>query len=97
MPLKDGFIAEVHVVPGAARDEFAGLHGGKLKIRVAARPVKGQSNARLINLLSDRLKVPKSRMEILKGSASRGKRIRIAGITEREFRESFPEFYGGGG
>ncbi len=95
--MKDGIIIDVHVVPGAAQDEFVGLHGGKLKIRVAARPVKGQSNARLIKLLSGRLKVPKSGMEILKGSASRGKRIKIAGITESEFKNCFPEFYGKAG
>ncbi len=90
-------VVDIHVVPGTARDEFVGLHGGKLKIRVAARPVKGQSNARLIKLLSDRLKVPKSGMEILKGSASRGKRVKIAGITESEFKKSFAEFYGEAG
>jgi len=93
--MEDGIVVDVHVVPGAARDEFVGLHGGKLKIRVAARPIKGQSNARLIKLLSDRLKIPKSRVEILKGSASRGKRIRIDGITESSFRKCFAEFYGG--
>lgn len=88
-------MVDLHVVPGAARDEFAGLHGGKLKVRVAARPVRGQSNARLIKLLSGKLKIPKSSMEILKGSASRGKRIKITGITRSEFKRSFAEFYGG--
>ncbi len=91
--MKDHFVVDVHVVPGAARDEFVGLHGEKLKIRVAARPVKGQSNARLVKLLSKKLKIPKSRIEILKGSASRGKRIRIEGITEDDFKRSFAEFY----
>ncbi|WP_462137571.1 DUF167 domain-containing protein [Candidatus Mycalebacterium sp.] len=89
------FVVDVHVVPGAARDEFVGLHGGKLKIKVAARPIKGQSNARLIKILSARLGVPKSAMEILKGSASRGKRIKIQGITESDFKNCFAEFYGG--
>ncbi len=93
--MKDGVVVDVHVVPGAARDEFTRLYGGKLKIRVAARPIKGQSNARLIRLLSERLKIPKSSMEILKGSASRGKKIRIEGITESGFRKCFSEFYGG--
>lgn len=93
--MPDSVVVDIHVVPGAARDEFVGLHGGKLKVRVAARPVKGQSNARLLKILSDRLSVPKSAMEILKGSASRGKRIKIRGMTESGFRNCFAEFYPG--
>lgn len=93
--MADLFVIDVHVVPGAARDEFAGLHGGKLKIRVAARPVKGRSNARLIKILSGKLGVPQSGIEILKGSVSRGKRIKIRGITESDFKRCFVEFYGG--
>ena len=52
-------ILELHVQPGAARSEFAGEHGGRLKLRLAAPPVQGKANAALVEFLAGYF--PKSR------------------------------------
>jgi uncharacterized protein (TIGR00251 family) len=57
-------ILELHVQPGAARSEFAGQHGSRLKVRLAARPVDGQANEALIEFLASHYGVPKRSVRI---------------------------------
>lgn len=63
--------------PGASRTEFAGRHGERIKVRVAARAVDGSANAALIEFLAEHYKVPKSSVRIASGLKSRRKRIII--------------------
>jgi uncharacterized protein len=70
-------ILEVALQPGARRSEWAGLHGERLKIRLQAPPVDGRANAALIEFLSDSFHLPKSRVQIERGLASRHKRVRV--------------------
>jgi len=84
----DGSVTlSLHIQPGASRTEAAGLHGEALKLRLAAPPVDGKANACLIAFLADFLHVPKCRVELVAGAASRQKRVRIselpAGSLER--------------
>jgi uncharacterized protein len=73
-------ILEVHVQPGARRSEFAGRHGERLKIRLAARAVDNKANEALVEFLAEHYRVPKSRVRIAAGLKSRQKRIVIEGI-----------------
>jgi uncharacterized protein (TIGR00251 family) len=70
-------IIDVRVQPRARRDAIAGPQGDRLKIRLAAPPVDGKANNRLVRVLADLFGVPKSDVEILSGAASRDKRVRI--------------------
>lgn len=72
-------ILELHVQPGASRSEFAGRHGERIKIRLAARALDGKANAALIEFLAGHFKVPKSRVRIVSGLKSRQKRVIIDG------------------
>jgi hypothetical protein len=45
-------ILDLHVQPGASRSEFAGRHGERIKVRLAARAVDGKANEALIELSS---------------------------------------------
>lgn len=72
----------VHVQPGAKRTQLAGLHGGALKIRLAAPPVEGRANAALIEFVADRLGVPRNRVTLLSGTTSRHKVLRVEGAAE---------------
>jgi uncharacterized protein (TIGR00251 family) len=72
-------ILELHVQPGAARSEFAGKHGDRIKLRLAARAVDGKANDALIAFLSEHFKVPKRSVRILSGLKSRQKRVQIDG------------------
>ena len=74
----DDLILQVRVQPRARRDEIAGLHGGRLRVRITAPPTDGRANEQLIRFLADRFQVPRARVELLSGSATRDKRLRIA-------------------
>jgi uncharacterized protein len=69
----------VHVQPGASASGVAGLHGGALKLRLAAPPVDGKANAALIEFIAELLHAPRSRVELVSGAASRRKLIRVSG------------------
>jgi uncharacterized protein (TIGR00251 family) len=77
----DGAEFTVRVIPRAKKTETVGELDGALKVRISAPPVDGAANDELIRFLSKLLKVPRSAVEIVSGSASRTKRIRIVGIA----------------
>jgi uncharacterized protein (TIGR00251 family) len=70
----------VRVIPRAGRTAIAGVRDGAILIRLAAAPVDGAANAALIELLAERLGIPKRDITIASGETSRSKRVRIAGI-----------------
>jgi uncharacterized protein (TIGR00251 family) len=72
-------ILELHVQPGAARSEFAGLHGSRIKVRLAAHAVDGKANEALIEFLASHYGVAKRDVRILSGLKSRRKRVEIDG------------------
>lgn len=74
-------VLELHVQPGASRTEFAGRHGERLKVRLAARAVEGKANEALVAFLAEHYKVPKRNVRIASGLKSRHKRIIIDGAA----------------
>lgn len=73
----DDLILDCHLQPKASRDEFAGLHGERLKIRLTAPPVEGKANAHLLAFLGKAFGVAKSRVILESGELNRQKRVRI--------------------
>jgi len=73
-------ILELHVQPGAARSEFAGRHGERIKVRLAAPAVEGKANAALIAFLAGHFGVPRRNVRIAAGLKSRKKRVVIEGL-----------------
>jgi uncharacterized protein (TIGR00251 family) len=74
-------LLEVQVQPGAARTEVAGLHDGRLKIRLGARAIDGRANAALVQFIAARLGVAKRDVTIETGATSRRKRVQVIGAT----------------
>jgi uncharacterized protein len=70
------------VQPGAKRSGFAGRHGERIKLRLAAPAVEGKANAALIEFLADYFGVPRRNVSILSGVKSRAKRVAIEGAPE---------------
>jgi uncharacterized protein (TIGR00251 family) len=70
-------ILDCHLQPKASRDEFAGLHGERVKIRLTAPPVDGKANAQLLAFLAAAVGVGKSQVSLESGQQSRQKRVRI--------------------
>lgn len=67
----------VHVQPGAAKSEIAGLHGDALKVRVAAPAVDGAANAALVAFLAKTLNLSRREVTIAQGEKSRRKTVRV--------------------
>lgn len=66
-----------HLQPNASKNEFSGLHGDRLKIRIKAPAIDGKANAALIGFLSDEFAVTKNQIKIEQGELGRQKNIRI--------------------
>lgn len=72
---------DVLVVPKASRDQVGELHDDRLKVHVAAPPVEGAANARLVELLARKLDLRKRDVELVRGASGRRKTVRIAGLS----------------
>jgi len=70
-------VLELHVQPGAARSEFAGRHGERIKVRLAARAIDGKANDALVEFLAAHYGVAKRNVRIVAGLKSRRKRVAI--------------------
>jgi uncharacterized protein (TIGR00251 family) len=69
----------LHVQPGAKCSEIVGLHGGALKIRLAAPPVEGRANDALLRFIAEVFAVPLRNTELKQGGQSRHKVVTVTG------------------
>lgn len=76
----------LHIQPGAARSELAGLHGDCLKVRIAARAVEGAANDTLVEFLAGCLGLARKEVRILRGEKSRRKAVWAATSPEEAKR-----------
>lgn len=67
-----------HLQPKASKDEFVGLHGDRLKIRITAPPVDGKANKQLIAFLAKQFGVSKQQVTISSGDSGRHKTVQIS-------------------
>ncbi len=78
---KNGCLIDIHVQPGARKNEIVGLHNDRLKIKIKSPPVDGKANECLVEYLADALSLSRSSVELVKGDASRQKQVRVYGLT----------------
>lgn len=81
----------IKLTPGAAVDRIDGWEADAdgrpvLKVRVRARPVDGEANAALIQLLARSLGVARGMVTLARGGQSRLKMIEVAGLDEEGLR-----------
>jgi uncharacterized protein len=74
----------VRVHPGASREAVTLLADGSLDVRLRARPVEGQANARLVELLAGRLGLRERDVAVVSGVRSRQKVVRIGLASPEE-------------
>lgn len=79
----DVLILNLHVQPKASKDEWAGLHGERIKLRIKAPPIDGKANAHVLKFIATEFGVKQSACKLLSGESGRDKRIAIT--TPREF------------
>jgi uncharacterized protein (TIGR00251 family) len=77
---------KVRVQPRASKNEILGHSGYTLRVRVTAPPEGGRANEAVIALLADALGVAKSRVNIVRGIASREKLVLIESLTQEEIQ-----------
>lgn len=81
----------IRVVPGAGRDALVGVVEGALRVRVAAPPVEGAANERLLRYLGKEiLDLPPSRLALISGERGRAKVVRVP-LPEAELRRRLEE------
>lgn len=79
-----GVLLPVHVQSRASRDRIVGEHGGSLKVAVMAPPEGGRANAAVVGVIAEALGLPRSRVTLASGPASRSKTLLIAGLAPSE-------------
>ena len=76
----------LHCQPGAKKTEVQGIHGDRLKVRLAAPPIDGKANEALIAWLSKSLGIPKSHIQLTHGETGRQKRVLIQGSSNEKIK-----------
>ena len=77
-----GLVLELHVQPGARKNEVIGLHGERLKLKLAAPPVDGKANRHLLEFLARVFAVPAAKVHLLRGASGRMKTVLVEGASE---------------
>jgi hypothetical protein len=70
----------VKVQPGASRNAVVGKNGEEWKLAVTAPPVEGRANQACIELVAERLGIPRSAVRIARGQSGRKKILEIEGL-----------------
>lgn len=85
-----GVELRVWVQPGATQTEIAGMHGGALKVRIAAPAHQGRANQALVEFLAELLDLQKSSVSILRGEKTREKKVLLRGLNAQKLWERLP-------
>jgi hypothetical protein len=70
-------VLHLRVRPRASPEGFAGIRAGRLQVRVAAPPIDGEANERLMRILARELAVPVSSLVLTRGVTSRDKDVLV--------------------
>jgi len=89
LPIKEtsaGVQFAVRVIPGASKNEVAGIQDDALKVKLTAPPVEGKANRACVDFLAELLGLRRSALSITSGEKSRKKTIRASGLTAAELQ-----------
>ena len=76
-------VLRLRVQPKAGQHGLVGVVGGRLKLRVAEAPTRGQANATVVRLVAKLAGVPKSVVVLSHGGAARDKTLHISTLDPR--------------
>lgn len=74
-------VLNITVTPKSSRSLVTSDDEGNVKVYLNSPPVEGKANKECIALISKKLKIPKSRVSIVKGEKGRSKRIEVKGLN----------------
>jgi uncharacterized protein len=87
----------IRVSPRARKPGIAGRHGEAWKVRVAEPPENGRANEAVLRLLAETLDVPRGRLALVSGHASREKVVLLEGLEPRRVERLLAAAEGKGG
>jgi len=70
-------ILRLHVKPNSKTDSITVDDGGNIRVRIRALPIDGKANKYLLEYLAEVFRLPKSKIEIIKGFNSPHKVIEL--------------------
>lgn len=94
---ESGVVLKIWAKPRASRSKLVGIHDGALAVALAAPPVDGAANAELLKTLAKALDLPRSRLVLLRGEASKHKQICVQGLGVEGLRARLRAALGAGG
>ena len=71
---KDGLIVQFKISPNSSKNEIIKTDDG-IKIKITAQPIDGKANKALVEYLSKEFKIPKTYIEIVKGTTNKEKTV----------------------
>lgn len=88
LDIKEGGICiKLRVIPKSSQNRIDGVREDALIVRVNSVPENGAANKDVINLLSKRLKTPKSNFEIISGAKSKNKVVYVRNFEKWQLLE----------
>ncbi len=70
----EGILVSLKIVPNSSKNDII-IEGNLVKVKITAQPIEGKANKALIEFLSKKSGVPKSKIEIVKGETSKEKTL----------------------
>ena len=77
----------VSVIPNSSKTQIIGLYNNTLKIKLKAKPVDNAANQELVRFLAEKLNVPRSNVQIIKGQNNRKKLVSVAGCSSKNIED----------
>ena len=72
-----GTLLQLYIQPGASSNQLSGKHGERLKVKIKAPTRDGEANDGVISYFSEILKIPKSKIFLIRGESSRQKDLLV--------------------
>ena len=79
---EQGIFLKIKIVPNSSKNDII-VEDAFIKVKVTAQPVENKANKALVELLSKKLRVPKTKIEITKGLTSKEKTVLLQ-VTDIE-------------
>ena len=76
-------LLDISVSPKSSKSKII-VEDSNIKIYLKSPPIDGKANAECIKLISKKLKISKSKIDIIKGEKSKRKRMKIRGISYKD-------------
>ena len=79
-------LIKVKIIPNSSKNDII-TENGTIKVKVTAQPIENKANKSLIEVISKKLKVPKTSIEIVRGQTSKEKTLLIKVFDETKLKE----------